>query len=664
MISNSPNYFIEQKQNDLALFVQPQIENLKQIYLKTPQILEKIRQHNKELKIIKASIIKASEESKNKENQPSQKRYRRVKREKFTLAEKFVYEKAKQIGQYLYQGGRSILDAAGFWIENQIESFRQHREKQWQDEQELLMAIWDLKVKKRREERQVEAEIIRIKEYIREEITRWARSDYAQREELRSLGQSVEDMYNISLLSEDLQILVEETQAQDHRYRQISNDVLAWTDLTYEERIRLQRDHQDIRSRYNVSDLPENLQILITNTEYQDRQRQTEMESQWAKLRSYRETLEAILNTNSDFDARDYYLSVKLFPIHYDRDPHYRLTNNQDMKSLSLTGYYERLRLEIHNFESEVTREILAENVEELQMSIGCPEDLNCEDNIIRYRVNGSEQFEIYPLNKLNDYQNGTAYFIRVIPYNADRSTQVRWGSGRRTIDKRYKGFFRIQTAKKAVFSNSSELEWSFINDVSIESYVQSVTPSELAPRDYPENCQEALKAQAIAARSYALSIVTQIRTNQTRSWDLTPTIQFQSYQGSQVENTISNDAVKETEGIVLLYNGQVARTEYFACQENRTRDFPQNPIIKARNVPSYISCRSYGRYGAGHGRGMPQIAASSLSCYGWTSNATNLPTQDAIVPEYFREPWNYEDILLYFYHNVQLYDYVNHLYL
>lgn len=647
----------------------------------------------KQFRIISSSVVEVTE-SQEEETSPPQRPRRIIRRqpdsdtssdfterlssywnfisEKTPVVREFVYEQVRQAGQdlyemsqRLYEGGEYIADTVESWIADQIESFQQERERQRQDELEVLTAIWDLKTKRRREERRIEAEVILIRERTREEITNWVSFDYEQREELRSLGQSIENKYNVSFLPEGLQTLVEETEAQDDSYREVLNDIRAWADLTYEERRRLQNDNQGIRSRYNFPDLPENLQVLITNTEYRDRQRQTEIENQWARLRFNEAALRAALGEIESFSAENYYyLGIKLFPIHYNRDGYYNLTNNQDMMSLSVADDNERLRLEIHDLESNSEAgEVLAENVQELQMNIECPDQLNCEDNVIRYKVSGSEQFETYLLSNLNDYQNGRAYYIRVVPYNPNLPTRVTWGSGDRVIDRRYRGFFRIQIAKKILDPNNSEVEWSFINDVSIESYLRSVTPSELAPDEYPNRCYEALKAQAIAARSYALSVAIRARTSQARSWDMTPTVQFQAYRGSEVENSETNNAVRETEGIVLLHNGNVARTEYFACRRTSTIDFPSNPIMKARNVPSYISCSNYGG-GAGHGRGINQIAISSLSCIGWSSDATNLPTEDAIVPENFREAWNYEALLFYFYHNVQLYDYINNVYL
>ena len=204
-----------------------------------------------------------------------------------------------------------------------------------------------------------------------------------------------------------------------------------------------------------------------------------------------------------------------------------------------------------------------------------------------------------------------------------------------------------------------SELfEWSFINDLHIEEYIRSVVPSE-----FPVSVSiNAVKAQVIAARTFALNHVIRARTIEPRKWDVTPTTQFQLYLGVEGEHPRSDRAIEETRGVVLAYRGRLALTEYFSCTENATDDDDTNPVASSRNIPSYIVCEDYDRISqnGGHGRGMPQMAAKELATEGWLPHADNLPTENAVVPENFDKPWNYKDILLYFYNNVSLYHYTN----
>ncbi|HET9533370.1 MAG TPA: SpoIID/LytB domain-containing protein [Blastocatellia bacterium] len=93
------------------------------------------------------------------------------------------------------------------------------------------------------------------------------------------------------------------------------------------------------------------------------------------------------------------------------------------------------------------------------------------------------------------------------------------------------------------------------INALPMEEYLRGVVPLELSPTAFPEI--EALKAQAIAARSYALAS----RGRFSREgYDLKDTAQSQVYGGLSAEHPLTNRAVEETRGMVALYFGEGSR--------------------------------------------------------------------------------------------------------
>lgn len=100
------------------------------------------------------------------------------------------------------------------------------------------------------------------------------------------------------------------------------------------------------------------------------------------------------------------------------------------------------------------------------------------------------------------------------------------------------------------------------INVIGLEQYLYGVVPSEV-PTDWP---LEALKAQAVVARSYALS---GRRTG--AAFDLYSDTRSQVYLGVEEEEGPTNQAVDATAGKVLLYRGQVARTYYHSTSGGRT---------------------------------------------------------------------------------------------
>jgi SpoIID/LytB domain protein len=90
------------------------------------------------------------------------------------------------------------------------------------------------------------------------------------------------------------------------------------------------------------------------------------------------------------------------------------------------------------------------------------------------------------------------------------------------------------------------------INAVSMEDYLLGVVPMELPPGPYP--AIEALKAQAVAARTYALANRNQHGDD---GFDLYDDARSQVYAGLTGERDLSNRAVEETRGMVAVFVDQ-----------------------------------------------------------------------------------------------------------
>jgi stage II sporulation protein D len=130
------------------------------------------------------------------------------------------------------------------------------------------------------------------------------------------------------------------------------------------------------------------------------------------------------------------------------------------------------------------------------------------------------------------------------------------------------------------------------INTVGLEQYLYGVVPSEM-PFKWPA---EALKAQAIAARSYALA------TRRTGAFDLYPDTRSQVYLGIEHEKPSTNAAVDATAGQVVLYQGEVAKTYFFSTSGGRTassEDVWGEPVPYLVSVPDpYDSVSPYHDWG------------------------------------------------------------------
>jgi stage II sporulation protein D len=121
-----------------------------------------------------------------------------------------------------------------------------------------------------------------------------------------------------------------------------------------------------------------------------------------------------------------------------------------------------------------------------------------------------------------------------------------------------YRGGFRIFT------SNPEGL--TLANDVRLEEYLRSVLPNEIGA---PKNGGfEAVKAQAVAARSYTLGY---LGRRADLGFDLWATVEDQVYAGTTLENEQSDRALAETRGQVLLCEGVPVRALYSSACGGRT---------------------------------------------------------------------------------------------
>jgi stage II sporulation protein D len=104
------------------------------------------------------------------------------------------------------------------------------------------------------------------------------------------------------------------------------------------------------------------------------------------------------------------------------------------------------------------------------------------------------------------------------------------------------------------------------VNQVSLEEYLPGVVGAEMGPR--PAGDREALEAQAIVSRTYALR-------NRGRwasqGFDYQSGVSDQVYGGVAAENAGSRDAVAQTTGLIVTWNGQPIDAFFFSTCGGRT---------------------------------------------------------------------------------------------
>jgi SpoIID/LytB domain protein len=122
------------------------------------------------------------------------------------------------------------------------------------------------------------------------------------------------------------------------------------------------------------------------------------------------------------------------------------------------------------------------------------------------------------------------------------------------------------------------------INIIDPENYLKGVVPSEVSS-SWP---MEALKAQAVAARSYAWWQVLKARLNPNSAYDLDDTIGYQAYLGLTRRTAPTDQAVDLTSRTVMRYQGKVIKA-YFSADSGGASESAENvfgedlPYCKSR---------------------------------------------------------------------------------
>jgi stage II sporulation protein D len=102
------------------------------------------------------------------------------------------------------------------------------------------------------------------------------------------------------------------------------------------------------------------------------------------------------------------------------------------------------------------------------------------------------------------------------------------------------------------------------INAVSLEDYVRGVVALE-SPSSWPA---EALKAQSVAARTYAITT-----SKAGAGWEHYPDTRSQMYGGVRAETPATDRAVAATRGEVVTYGGRPVTTYFFSTSGGRTEN-------------------------------------------------------------------------------------------
>ncbi len=121
--------------------------------------------------------------------------------------------------------------------------------------------------------------------------------------------------------------------------------------------------------------------------------------------------------------------------------------------------------------------------------------------------------------------------------------------------------FFRFNNRKytgNLLLVLRNEYLW-YINILDVEKYLEGVLPNEISPKWN----LEVIKAQAIAARSFAYYIM---KNNKNNLYDLTDSTFSQVYRGFGNESNVFNKAVKDTRNLVMVYRNEIVEAFFHSA--------------------------------------------------------------------------------------------------
>ncbi len=146
-----------------------------------------------------------------------------------------------------------------------------------------------------------------------------------------------------------------------------------------------------------------------------------------------------------------------------------------------------------------------------------------------------------------------------IVTINSENDDEIYFNSITRNVTgsvPKYSGYFDVIKTPYGLV---------VVNDISIEKYLEKVVPSEM-PSTYN---MEALKAQAVSARTYAIKQIND-KIFQEYGASIDDSVLSQVYNNIDTTENTSN-AVNETFGEVLTYNGEVISTNFFSTSSGFT---------------------------------------------------------------------------------------------
>lgn len=226
---------------------------------------------------------------------------------------------------------------------------------------------------------------------------------------------------------------------------------------------------------------------------------------------------------------------------------YYRNVKLKNMYSLSSIGKTIKVGLTTNGMSS----------LEHQNVNINILAKSELSNSWFRIKLQKGDKLKIVPnSNKLTIYVNGKKRATtkeKVILKSSNNKFAISGLRRAHTSTPTYRGSLLIKV------SSNSGSRLNLVNEVFIEDYLLQVVPSEM-PRSFGI---EALKAQAVAARTYALSDYIKGRYK-NQGFHVMDNTMSQVYNNTN-ENPEIREAIKKTYGQVMLYDGKPIDAKYYS---------------------------------------------------------------------------------------------------
>jgi stage II sporulation protein D len=197
--------------------------------------------------------------------------------------------------------------------------------------------------------------------------------------------------------------------------------------------------------------------------------------------------------------------------------------------------------------------------VDAARVSIGADSGLS-----LRLRQPGQAAAQVVSLPRATFLPGREAGRVHLVEKGADVELATLWPADPQELLQvdatTFRGVIEVRPAQAGALT--------VVDVVNLEQYLRGVVPNELSPLAFPQ--LEALKAQAVAARSYALA---HLGDYAARGFDVCATSACQVYRGQSSENALSDKAVAETRGVVATWRGQPIHAYYTSTCGGHTED-------------------------------------------------------------------------------------------